>query len=302
MKLRRVRTPSGLQTQQFADGRWQPLSGETPLGPSPFSDEWQLAAADRHLQLTDSLLPFAPVSFRDFLLSEQHNIDASRGMLQRFYPDTLRLTRAVERTTRRTYPGFKPKKLFYRRPIYYFGNAMTIVPSGTPIAFPSYSRGLDFELELAWVLKAPLYNASATEALDAIGGFVLLNDFSARDVQRDEMGSGLGPQKAKHFISSMSPTAVTADELLPRIDRLTGTVVVNGRQVSSVNTRGLQWSVGEVLAHASRDEQLLPGELFATGTLPGGSGMETGNWLEPGDTLGLVLDGVGEVEHQIVKT
>ena len=114
------------------------------------------------------------------------------------------------------------------------------------------------------------------------------------------MGSGLGPQKAKHFISSMSPTAVTADELLPRIDELTGSVVVNGRTISKVNTRGLQWSLGEVLAHASRDEQLLPGEVFATGTLPGGSGMETGNWLQPGDTLRLVLDGVGEVEHRII--
>ena len=54
-----------------------------------------------------------------------------------------------------------------------------------------------------------------------------------------------------------------------------------------------------MLAHASRDEQLLPGEVFGLGTLPGGSGMETGRWLRPGDTLRLVLDGVGEVEHRI---
>jgi len=301
MKLRRVRTQTGLETQEYTDGQWLPLNGAAPFGPSPFSDDWQLATADRHLQQTGSLLPFAPLSFRDFLLSEQHNINATRGLVKRFYPGTYRMTRAIERATRRTYPGFKPKKLFYQEPIYYFGNAMTVVPTGTPIAFPSYSRGLDFELELAWVLKAPLYNASAGEALDAIGAFVLLNDFSARDVQRAEMGSGLGPQKAKHFISSMSPTAVTADEFLPRLDQLTGSVIINGRTVSTVSTRGLRWDLGQILAHASRDEQLLPGEVFATGTLPGGSGMETGNWLSRGDTLQLILDGIGEVEHHIVK-
>jgi len=301
MKIRRVRTRTGLETQEYADGQWASLNGAAPFGPSPFSDEWQLATADRHLQQTASLLPFAPLSFRDFLLSEQHNINATRGLVKRFYPGTYRMTRAIERATHRTYPGFKPKKLFYREPIYYFGNAMTVVPTGTPIAFPSYSHGLDFELELAWVLKAPLYNASAGEALDAIGAFVLLNDFSARDVQRAEMGSGLGPQKAKHFISSMSPTAVTADEILPRLDQLTGSVIINGRTVSTVSTRGLQWNPGQILAHASRDEHLLPGEVFATGTLPGGSGMETGNWLSHGDTLQLLLDGIGEVEHHIVQ-
>ena len=153
---------------------------------------------------------------------------------------------------------------------------------------------------MAFVLKAPLYDASAGEALDAIGGFVLLNDFSARDVQRDEMGSGLGPQKSKHFISSMSATAVTADEVLPRVEKLSGSVTINDRLVSTVNTRGLQWSLGEMLAHASRDEQLLPGEVISTGTLPGGSGMETGNWLRRGDTLKLALDGIGEVEHRIL--
>lgn len=300
MRLRRVRTPSGLETQRQVDGEWESLNGvDTPLGPSPFSAEWELATADRHLQHTDALLPFAPLSFRDFLLSEQHNVNASRGMVKRFYPRDYRMTKIVEAVTQRPYPSFKPKKLFYREPIYYFGNAMTFVPTGTPVAFPSYSSGLDFELELGWVLKTPLYNASPTDALDAIGGFFLLNDLSARDVQRDEMASGLGPQKAKHFLSSMSETVVTADEVLPKIGALTGSVMINDRTVSRVSSRGLRWSVGECLAHASRDEHLLPGEVFGTGTLPGGSGMETDHWLRPGDTLKLVLDGIGEVEHQI---
>ncbi len=240
------------------------------------------------------------MSFRDFLLSETHNITAARGMMQKFYPGTYRVSDVFEKLTRRTFPPFRPKKLFYQQPIYYMGNAMTIVPTRTPIAFPSYSNGLDFELEVAFVLKEALFNATVDEATAAIGAFVLLNDFSARDVQRLEMSSGMGPQKSKHFASSMSETAVTADEVLPRINELTGSVIINGRRVSTVSSRGFQLSVGEVLAHASRDEQLLAGELIATGTLAGGSGMETGHWLKRGDTLRLVLDGIGEVEHRIL--
>jgi 2-keto-4-pentenoate hydratase/2-oxohepta-3-ene-1,7-dioic acid hydratase in catechol pathway len=301
MKIRRVRTETALQTQSLDEGRWQALSGPSPLGPSPFTAEWELATADRYREHTDALLPFQPLSFRDFLLSAEHNIAAARGMVNRFYPGTSRVTNLFETVTRTTFPGFEPKKLFYQQPIYYMSNAMTIVPTGTPVAFPSYSNGLDFELEIGFVLKDPLYNASPAGATAAIGAFVLLNDFSARDVQRPEMSSGLGPQKSKHFCSSMSATAVTADDVLPRIERLTGSVQINGRTVSTVSSDGLQWGIGDVLAHASRDEQLLPGELFGLGTLAGGSGMETGNWLHPGDTLRLVLDDIGEVEHEITK-
>jgi 2-keto-4-pentenoate hydratase/2-oxohepta-3-ene-1,7-dioic acid hydratase in catechol pathway len=246
------------------------------------------------------VLPFQPLSFRDFMLSEKHSIDAARGLVRRFHPASSRVTSTYEKLTGTTFPAFKPKRLFHRQPIYYMSNAMTIVPSGTPVAFPSYSAGLDFELEVAFVLKAPLLNATPVAALQAIGAFVLLNDFSARDVQRAEMSSGFGPQKSKHFLSSMSATAVTADEVLPVVDDLTGRVEINGRTVSKVASGGLRWRVGEVLTHASRDEQLLPGELFGLGTLPGGSGMETGNWLRPGDTLRLVLDSIGEVEHRIL--
>jgi len=299
MKLRRIRTGDNLQTQTLNDGSWQPLVGPCPLAPSPFTPEWELATAERHLQHSAALLPFSPLSFRDFLLSEQHNVAAARGMINRFYPATSRITTAFEKITRRTFPAFGPKKLFYQQPIYYMSNAMTIVPTGTPVTFPSYTAGLDFELEIGFVLNKPLLNAHADQATEAVGAFVLLNDFSARDVQRAEMSSGLGPQKSKHFLSSMSETGVTADEVLPRLEALTGAVIINGRTVSTVSGAGLHWSVGEVLAHASRDELLLPGEVIGLGTLAGGSGMETGNWLRPGDTLRLELDDIGTVEHTI---
>ncbi|MBN9634535.1 MAG: fumarylacetoacetate hydrolase family protein, partial [Actinobacteria bacterium] len=75
----------------------------------------------------------------------------------------------------------------------------------------------------------------------------------------------------------------------------------NGRVVSRVDTRDQRWTIGEMLAHASKSETLLPGELFATGTLAGGSGMETGNWLNDGDALTLELDGIGTIEHAITQ-
>lgn len=300
MKLRRVRTETGLHIESLeVDGSWRIQAAADALGGRVFDATWEQLAAERQLQHSDHLLPFQPLSFRDFMLFEQHNIDAARGLIHRFHPGLYRITALYERVTGRPVPQFKPKPLFYQQPIYYMSNAQTFVPTGTPVPIPSYSRALDFELEIGFVLAAPLFDATPAEATAAIGAFVVLNDFSARDVQRAEMQSGLGPQKSKHFASSMSATAVTADEILPRIDAITGSVAINGSVVSTVSSAGMQHTLGEVLAHASRSEQLLPGELFGTGTLPGGSGMETGNWLRRGDTLTLALEGIGEIEHVI---
>jgi 2-keto-4-pentenoate hydratase/2-oxohepta-3-ene-1,7-dioic acid hydratase in catechol pathway len=246
------------------------------------------------------LLPFQPKSFRDFMLYEKHAIDSTRGYARRFMPRAYRFASAVEALTGRTFPAFKPKPLWYQQPLYYFGNHLTFVPSGTPIRSPSYTHALDYELELGFVLAKPLRNATPEEALKAIGAFVVLNDISARDVQRAEMASGFGPQKAKHFLSAMSATAVTADEILPRINALKASVIINGREVCTTSTAGMHYSLGEVLAHASKEEQLFPGELFGTGTIPGGSGMENGHWLKPGDVLELRIDGIGEVKNEVL--
>jgi 2-keto-4-pentenoate hydratase/2-oxohepta-3-ene-1,7-dioic acid hydratase in catechol pathway len=301
MKLRRVRTADGLELQALGgDGDWQATHDLTPLGGRVFDVGWEIARADEHLLRSEKLLPFQPASFRDFSLYERHIIDAGRGLVRRFHPGQYRVIQLAEAITRRTFPLLEPKRLFRVQPIYYMSNAMTFVPSGTQITAPSYTRALDYELEIGFVLRRGLFDATPAEALDAIGAFVVLNDFSARDVQRAEMGTGLGPQKAKHFASSLSEVAVTADEILPRIDALEGTVSINGSTVRTVSSAGMQHGLGEVLAHASRSEQLRPGELFGTGTLPGGSGMETGHWLHAGDTLELRIDGIGSIEHRIM--
>ena len=300
MRLRRVRRGSEVALEaQRRDGAWSPHPDATPLGGAPFDSAWQTAMTAEHSQRSEHLLPFQPLSFRDFMLYEKHVIDASRGLAARFHPDRYRDARDSEQRTGTTFDGFMPNPLFYRQPIYYMSNHLTFVPTGMPLNPPPYSEALDYELELGFVLAKPLCNATAEEALEAIGSFVVLNDVSARDVQEAEMRSGFGPQRSKHFLNSMSATAVTADEVLPRIDSLTGSVAINGRTVSTVSSSGLHWTLGQAVAHVSQGERLLPGELFGTGTLPGGSGMETGNWIRAGDTLTLTIDDIGIIEHDI---
>jgi 2-keto-4-pentenoate hydratase/2-oxohepta-3-ene-1,7-dioic acid hydratase in catechol pathway len=247
-----------------------------------------------------AVLPFAPRSFRDFMLYEAHAVDAARGFVRRYMPAVAPVVAAYEAVTRRTFPKLKPHALWHRQPIYYMGNHLTFAADGDDIALPSYTRALDYELELGFVLAHPLRDADPRNAEAAIGGFVVLNDFSARDVQLAEMKSGFGPQKAKHFCSAMSAVVVSADEILPHWRALEGSVQLNGSRIATCSARDARWSLGEVLAHASRGEQLYAGELFGTGTLPGGSGIEHGQLLERGDTIVLAIDGVGTLTNRIV--
>jgi 2-keto-4-pentenoate hydratase/2-oxohepta-3-ene-1,7-dioic acid hydratase in catechol pathway len=294
MKIVRAQTAasasSGAKTTAGDD--WQNLGGSTTFREQAPDSVDQKEAGGR--------LPFQPRSFRDFMLYEKHVIDASRGYARRFMPGAYRMASLIEGLTGGVFPAFKPKPLWYRQPIYYFGNHLSFVPSGTAIRSPSYSRALDYELELGFVLAKPLFNASPDEAMRAIGAFVVLNDLSARDIQRAEMASGFGPQKSKHFLSSMSAIAVPADEVAGIVTQLQARVLINGREVCSTSTAGMRYSLGEALAFASKDEQLYPGELFGTGTLPGGSGMENGHWLAVGDRLELQIERIGSIVHDVV--
>lgn len=246
------------------------------------------------------LMPFQPRTFRDFMLYESHAIDAARGFVRTFMPALYPITRTYEGLTGRYFPSFRPKPLWNRKPIYYMGNPLSFVTDGAAVPRPAYTRALDYELELGVILAHGLYNARAEEAEAAIGGFAVLNDFSARDVQLDEMASGLGPQKAKHFATAISAVVVTADEILPRWQSLACSVCINGAVVSTLTSAGARWSLGEVLAHASSAERLYAGELLGTGTLPGGSGLESGRLLVPGDLITLAIDGVATLTNKII--
>jgi 2-keto-4-pentenoate hydratase/2-oxohepta-3-ene-1,7-dioic acid hydratase in catechol pathway len=250
----------------------------------------------------EPLIPFEPRSYRDFMIYELHAIAAARGFVERFMPKLLPITRVYESLTGKDFPKFKPAPLWYRQPIFYVGNHLSFVTDGSDVVCPDYSKALDYELELGFVLSAGLFNATPDEAEAAIGGFVVLNDFTARDVQLDEMRSGFGPTKAKNFANAISHVVVSADDILPRWRSLKGYVKINGDIISETVGGNPRWSLGEMLAHASRSEHLYAGEFFATGTFPGGSGIETARLLRPGDTIEIGIYEIGSVANTIISS
>ncbi len=264
-------------------------------------DAWLMShEADQDIYEDTPLLPFEPRSYRDFMLYERHAVDAARGYAKRFIPVGYLAAAGYERITGRTFPLFRPKRIWYRKPIYYMGNHLSFVTDTQGISSPSYSKALDYELELGAVIVNPIRNATPKEALAAIGGFVVFNDFSARDVQLAEMKSGFGPAKAKHFANAISAVVASADEILPFLDNLQAGIRINHKCIIRTSTAGMHFTLGEAIAYASLEEQLYPGEFVATGTLPGGSGMENGHWLKPGDTIELSIDKVGTLTNPIL--
>ncbi len=186
---------------------------------------------------------------------------------------------------------------WYAAPAFYFSNPASIRGPGEPVARPEPTRELDFELELAAVVDGD----------GAIAGFTLLNDLSARDVQRAEVTVGLGPAKGKDFATALGPWLVTPDEL-PYADgrlQLEATVTVNGEELSRSDAAAMHFSWPELLEHAARDTRLRAGDVLGSGTLTRGCLLELGpvidghRWLEPGDTVTLAAPGLGELSTPI---
>ena len=296
-----------------ADGDWvavDALLPDAPPGMIELLDRWPglklrageaLASGDWEALPDDAepLLPFRPASLRDFMLSERHAVNAARGFLRRFRPGLLKIVGPWEKMTGRPFPALKPKPIWYRQPVYYLTNHLNVVTDRATIDWPDYSEALDYELELAFVITKPLLDATADQAREAIGGFLILNDFSARDVQLEEMRSGFGPQKSKHFVNALSSCVATADETLPAIDTLRGEVRINGRRIVETDNADLRHSAIDLLVHVSRSERLHPGEVFGLGTMPGGCAMENGHWLAPGDEIELRIEGIGSLVNRI---
>ncbi|MBO9534684.1 MAG: fumarylacetoacetate hydrolase family protein [Solirubrobacteraceae bacterium] len=249
-------------------------------------------------------LPFQPTSLRGVMISEEHFVRGARTMVKHFMPAPARaVIGTYERVTRRTFPALKPAPRFYEVPAFYFGSHTSIVPDGASVRFPDSTRFRDFELELGAVVTRawdPDEQGPPTAA-DVIGAFTVVNDFSARDLQwQDERRSPFsGVVKAKSFATGMAATVVTADEILPRWDRVTGRVRVNGELWCEGSTAGGRFSLDEVIAHIAADERLSPGEVISLGTLPGCCGLELDRFVQPGDEMVLELDGVGTLTNTV---
>jgi fumarylacetoacetate (FAA) hydrolase len=198
---------------------------------------------------------------------------------------------------------------WYTLPIFYFSNASEIRGQGDPIHAPRGCDELDYELEVAAIVDTPGADLSPERADEVIGGYTIFNDFSARDLQREEMALHLGPAKGKDFASAFGPYLVTPDEL---VDRRQGTgydlamaVDVNGVETGRGRWADAQFSFGEMLARASADVRLRPGELVGSGTVGTGCLLETreatlGRYLVPGDVVTLTIERFGELRNPIV--
>lgn len=252
---------------------------------------------------TFSSLPFEPRSLRCFAGWDKHWNQAAMTLVKRNLPAVVPLAKTYAAVLRKPFPPLTPGSAITEHPIYYTGNHLTIVGDGDPMPWPTYTRMLDFELEYAAVVCAPVREASVAQAEAAIGGFVVFDDFSARDVQWQEQRTApFGPVvKTKTFGSSMSAEVVTADEILPHLSDLRGTVTVNGEVWSKTSTAGGRWSMAESLAYASRGESIGPGEILSSGTLPSGCGMELDRWISPGDVVRLEIERIGSVTNTVAE-
>lgn len=187
---------------------------------------------------------------------------------------------------------------WYEQPVFYFSNPASVHGPGEPVRRPAATERLDFELEIAAVLGGD----------GAIAGFTLLNDWSARDVQRQEMTVGLGPAKGKDFALSLGPWLVTPDELALRDGRLDveAVVRVNGQEITRSQAAQMHWTWDELVAHAGRDTRLRAGDVLGSGTLNRGCLLELNadaedpRWLEPGDVVELEATGLGTLRAEIV--
>ncbi len=208
--------------------------------------------------------------------------------------------------------GGEVPEAWYRLPIFYFSNVSEVRGPDEPVWAPAASSELDYELEVAALVDTPAVDLVAERAEEAIGGYTIFNDWSARDLQREETVARLGPAKGKDFASSFGPWLVTPDELAgARAPGATGpdlamTAEVNGVETSRGRWSDAQFSFGEMLARASADARLRPGDLVGSGTVGTGCLLEVrdatlGRYLEPGDEIVVRVERLGALRTPIVE-
>jgi 2-keto-4-pentenoate hydratase/2-oxohepta-3-ene-1,7-dioic acid hydratase in catechol pathway len=231
-----------------------------------------------------------PPSVRDFYAFEQH------------------VRTARERR------GLEMEPDWYELPVFYFSNPASIVADGDDIAVPPGCTELDFELEVAAIVGRPGRDLDPEHAHEHIAGFTIMNDWSARDIQRREMKLNLGPAKGKDFATTLGPYLVTPDELndvtSAQAYDLAMTATVNGREYSRATLADIYWSFGDLLAYASRGTWLEPGDVIGSGTCGTGCILELalvhGNerfpWLAPGDVVSLAVDRLGSITNRVVTS
>ncbi len=207
------------------------------------------------------------------------------------HPPSVRDFSAFEKHVRRACEvrGRTVPREWYEMPVFYFSNPAAIYGPDEEIPYPEGTQELDYELEVAAVIGAE----------GAIAGFTIMNDWSARDLQRKEMRAGLGPAKGKDFATSLGPVVVTVDEFQGREAEMVARV--NGEERSRGNLRDMFHSWEAIVRQAARNTRLLPGDILGSGTVGSGCILEHGDgrWLQPGDVVELEVEGIGVLRNVV---
>lgn len=253
---------------------------------------------------TGSTLPLArtrlcaplpiPEQIRDFSVAPQHLLHSPRGF--------RRLARAAGAPlSEEQVESVAPiPEVFISQPLYYKGNRFTCVGTDADITWPRFSKVIDFEAEIAAYIGAPGVDIGVDKADRHIFGYSIFNDFSARDAQMMEMQGPLGPAKGKDFATgnAFGPWIVTADEI-PDPYALRIEVRVNGERWTAGTLGTAYHRFVDMLAFVSRDEPLYPGEIFGSGTMDNGCGLELGRYLDYGDLVEIEVEQLGTLRNRI---
>lgn len=205
---------------------------------------------------------------------------------------------------------------FDRFPVFYFTNHQAVIGPGELRVGGRRLERLDFELEIAVVVGREVRNPAIAEADGSIFGYTIMNDFSARALQMEEMKLNLGPAKGKDFATAIGPWLVTPDELASRLTPSPAgnvfhaemTAEVNGARVSRGDAADMNWTFAQILERAGDGVTLYPGDVIGSGTVGTGCFLELNGskithdqWLRPGDAISLSVEGLGTLSHRIVE-
>jgi 2-keto-4-pentenoate hydratase/2-oxohepta-3-ene-1,7-dioic acid hydratase in catechol pathway len=235
-------------------------------------------------------------------LSDQENVDGCRvpraRLLVPLLPASLRGFQAFAGRAHR--PGANGNGARTDTPVYYKGNHRSVLGPDEDLVRPPFTRELDYELSVACIIGRAGRDLAPADALGTIFGYTLMNDWTARDVERDELATGLGPAKSRDFATSLGPCIVTADEVdpasLPLLAR------VDGQVRSAGNLRDANWTFPEMIAHVSAGEDVLPGDVYGSGTFDGGCSADLGRSVEPGQVVELEAEGIGVLRTWVRRT
>lgn len=256
-------------------------------------DDGQAAAAERALRepfgvyepgKVHLLAPIPrPPSVRDFMAFENHYVTSMEAL------------------------GVPTNPLYYEQPVFYFSNPAAIQGPYDDARIAPGSSCYDYELEVAAVIGRGGSNISPDRAEDHVAGYTLFCDWSARDLQEDEMTFHIGPAKAKDTATSLGPYLVSPDELAPfKAEKgfdLAMSASVNGKQYSSGNWSSIYWSFSDLIAYASRGTTLVPGDVIGAGTVGTGCivelsrvhGLDAYPYLVENDVVELTVAELGSI-------